>query len=313
MNLQSQKVVTTLSVSWVVLGGFEALIYLLGINQEFFFLRVSLYIYLYLALKMAVLYDLHFKNPGALHRAKARHESVSHWLVRSMRTWASAIHDRFHHLFHWKEFRHFQNYLLLPALIYWATVGLLYINFGKMPLQQTFALLSSAALIVCYWYLKEIFYRKQEKVDADIIRILTVIKLYAAFLLYAATIGLTRYFCLDPQYAVLGVLLLTFWLMYQAIFQYNFVTAASLYLALAVSVLLAGMSYFVYLYWGLNYFTAGVFLMAWYNFFWGIVHHFLHRDHFDGKVFLELLLMTLLISVMMLGVTNFRARLLNVC
>jgi hypothetical protein len=313
MTIKTQKLITTISISLVVIGGFEALIYILNLNDPFRFLRVAFYIYIYLALKMALLYDLHFKNTGALKRARTRHESIRHWLSRTSHIWASAIHDRFQHLMHWKYLRHFFNYLLLPGLVYWGTICLIYLNFGRLALQQTFALLSSAALIVCYWYLKEIFYRKKERVDADIFNTLSVIKLYAAFLLYAGSLGITRHFCLETHHFVIVVFILTFWLMYQAMFQHGFLKGQNLFLALFASFCLAGMAYFVYVYWGLNIYTAGVFLLAWYNFLWGILHHYLEHEKFSWKVFAELFLITILVTAMMFGVTNFKARLLNAC
>lgn len=321
MTLQTQKFITSLAVTVGVLGGFEALVYVLNLNETGLFVRLGVYIYLYLAVKMMLLYDLHFKNPGSLARATAKHESIPHWLTRTLRIWLSAFHDRFRHLMHWSDFRHFQNYLVLPALIYWGTVGIFFTTADllpgqRIPLQQTFIFLSTAALVMCYWYLKEIFYRKSDAVHTSITKVLAVIKLYAAFLLYTSALAVARNFCLEDSLFVTGVFVLNFWLLYQAIFQHNFISAKSIVLALAISAVMALFSYVLYHTWGItdaDYFTAGVFQVAWYNFFWGIFHHYLNKEKFNAKVFAELLLMTLLVSVMMLSVTNFKARILYSC
>ena len=132
-------------------------------------------------MKIIFLYDLHFKNPGALSRAIKRHETVAYWLHRSCKILFSAFWDRIYHIRSWRYFKHFQNYLLLPGIIFWSTVSLLYLNLGRTEVQQTFILLSSIALIITYWYLKEIFRRKKEIVDHDIFVVLSVVKLYSVF------------------------------------------------------------------------------------------------------------------------------------
>lgn len=68
----------------------------------------------------------------------------------------------------------------------------------------------------------------------------------------------------------------------------------------------------VFFQWGLNYFTAGALLMVWYNFFWNILHHYLDNS-LTPKSFLELAAVTLLVTGMLMGATNFRARVLGSC
>jgi hypothetical protein len=317
MNHQKQKIITTISVAVAAVGGFEALIYTLRLNEIFLFLRVSLYIYIFLVLKIAVLYDLHFKGRDSWKKAKKKHESVRHRLTRTAKIWLSAIHGRFRHIVHWTYFRQFHNYILLPSLVYWGTIGIIYlVEPQNFYLQQTFALLSGAALIVCYWYLKEIFYQKKDKIEKSIFQILTVIKLYAAFLLFTASLGVARNFCLDDSLYLSAVFVLTFWLLYQAMFQHNFINANNLVFAFAISAIMMLFAFAVYRGWGVtdtDYLTAGIFLVSWYNFFWGIFHHYLDKEKFSGKVFLEMTVLALLVSSMMVSITNFKARLLFSC
>ena len=277
MTLKAQKIISASLVSAATLGGFEALVYILNLNQPVIFLYLAFGIYFYLALKITLLYDLHFKNPGALARATARHESVNHWLYRSIRIVATAFWDRFRHMRRWESFRQWLNYLLLPGLIFWSTVCLFYLNFGRQSIQQVFVCLSAAALVVSYWYLKEVFQRKNEVVDNDVFVVMSAAKVYAAFLIFTAALGISRHFCLPEHLFLLGVFGLTFSLIYQALFQHQRINLKNLGLNLVLSFLLCLVAHLVFVYWGLNYFTGGIFLTAWYNFFWNLFHHKL--DH----------------------------------
>src|SRR3989344_6464451 len=154
MKLRTQKTISALLIALVVFGGFEALVYIVNLNEPVVFLKAVFVIYVYLAVKISLLYDLHFKNPGALNRARARHESISHWLHRSLRIVGSAFADRISHLLKKHHWLQFQNYLILPGMLFWTTAILLYIDFGNSRLQQVLVLLSGAALVVNYWYLK---------------------------------------------------------------------------------------------------------------------------------------------------------------
>jgi len=312
MTLKQQKITSAFLIAIVVVGGFQALIYILNLNEPVIFLYVAFAIYFYLLFKISLLYDLHFKNPGALARAKKRHEGLSHWLHRDLRAVGAAFWDRIRHFRKWEHLRHWQNYLVLPGLIFWSTVCLLYLNLGRVYVEQVFAFMSSAALIVAYWYLKEVFHRRKEVVDNDVFVALSAVKIYTAFVLYASALGVARRFCLDWHLFVLAIFGLTFLLIYQALFQHQLINLKNLGLTLALSLVISLISYFVFFYWGLNYFTAGIFLMAWYNFFWNIFHRKLDNN-LTWRYFVEILLLTCLISAMIFSVTNFKARLSNGC
>lgn len=312
MTLKQQKIISAVLIAIAVFGGLEALAVIINLNQSEIYLHVAFWVYVYLVVKIALLYDLHFKNPGALARAKQRHESVPHWLKRGLKIIISALADRLLHLRRWSYLKHFQNYLLLPGLIYWSTVTLLYLNLGRQLFQQIFIVLSSLALIVAYWYLKEIFYRKREVVDHDVFVALSVVKLYTAFALFSAVLGITRFFCLEPKFITLGVFSLTTLLVYQALFQHRAIRLGSLLVGMVIGGLLALTARWIYIDWGYNYFTGGAFLMIIYNFWWGLYHHYLDKT-LTAKTFWELLFLTALLLLMVAGVTNFKARIIGDC
>lgn len=312
MTLKTQKIISTILVSTQVILSLQALIYILNLNQINIFLHLSLWVWILLAVLMAFWYDLHFKNPGSLARAKKRHENVTHWLGRTLKIWFTAFWDRIEHFRRWKYFKHWQNYLLLPGMTFWATVTLFYLNFGQFKPQQIFALFSSAALIVTYWYLKEIFHRRKDAVDEDIFIALSVIKIYTIVILYSAGMGLMRYFCLSPMLFTLLIFSLTFLLVYQALFQNSLIKPVNLAWTLLIAAVVSAAGYFVYVYWGYNYYTAGILLAAFYNLLWTSFHYYL--DHsLTKRAFWEILAISLLIAFMILQVTNFKARILGAC
>jgi hypothetical protein len=314
MTLRAQKIISIIAVSFTVVFGLEALAYILNLNQVRIFLNLSFWLWLYLAVLMVFWYDLHFKNPGALARARARHESVPHWLNRAVKIWSSAFWERIEHFRRWKYFQHWQNYLLLPGLAFWATVTMLYLNIGSWnwKIQQIFILLSGVALIFCYGYLKEIFRRRKDVVDNDAFVTLSVVKVYTAGMLYGAGMGLMRRYCLSPWLFVGLIFSLTFLLVYQALFQHRLIRFSTLMITLAIAGAMSGVGYLVYRFWGYNFYTAAIFMAACYNLFWGTFHY--HLDHsLTRRVFVEILAISLLVGFMVLQVTNFKAEILGAC
>lgn len=312
MTLKQQKLISTILISIVAFGGLEILAYIINLNQPVLFTKAAFAIYLYLVLKITLLYDLHFKRPGALKRAQARHESISHWLHRSVRVVLSAFWDRISHLRKKHHFLQFQNYLILPGFLFWSTVILLYINMGNRRLQQIFVLLSGGAIVVVYWYLKEAFLRKTEKVDRDIFAALGAVKVFAAAIVYAGFLAILRRFCLEPNIFTAGIFSLTFLLMYQALFQHKLIDIKNIAWTLLISAVQALLGYFVYRYWGYNFYTAGILMAAIYNLMWGTFHYHLDKA-LSRRVFFEILLICAVIALMVLSVTNFKARLLDGC
>ncbi|MBI3231489.1 MAG: hypothetical protein HYZ51_00170 [Candidatus Doudnabacteria bacterium] len=314
MTLKQQKLISAGLIALVVLAGFEALISIVNLNQLAIFWKTAFVIFIYLSLNISLLYDLHFKNPGALKRAAARHESVSDWFYRGLRIVCSAFSERFSHLFKKHHFLQFSHYLILPGLIFWASAALFYVNADVVGhrFQQVFALLSGLALVVGFWFLKEAFLRKTEKVEQDIFAALSAVKIYTSAIVFGAVLSLTRRYCLVPWYFTGAVFSMTFLLIYQALFQHQLVNLKNTALAAGISALEAVLAYFVYIAWGHNYYTAAIVMAACYNFMWGTFHYYLDGT-LTKKVFFEILVICLLIVLMLFSVTNFKAKILNSC
>lgn len=314
MTQKSQKIITALITSTAVFGGFEALVYIVNLNQIQVFLWTALVIWFYLWIQISLLYDLHFKNPGSLSRARVRHENVGHWLHRALRVLLSAFWDRIEHFRKWKMFASWANYLLLPGVIYWATVVMLYLNLGRSFLQQVFVLLSGIALITAYWHIKEIYTAKEEKISIDSFIALSAVKIYTALGAYGAAIGYAKYNCdfISPIWFGIIVFCITFLLIYQALFQHKFTGTKNVFLTLLISLVQAMLAYAVYFYWGYEYLTASIFLAAFYNMFWGVFHHSLEGT-LSRRVFWETVIVSLFIAILAMSVTNFKAQILPAC
>lgn len=308
MTTQNQKIISATLISIVAIGGLQALIYILNLNQVRIYLHVAFWIYLYLIVKITLLYDLHFKNPesfttpekgfsGFIHRA--------HWVLE-------AFWERLAHLRRWDELKQWLNYLVLPGFLYWPSVCLFYLHMGDLKTQQLIATLSAFAIIFAYWHLKEVFTRKSENLEQGTVTALSIIKLYAAFLVFTAAIGITRHFCLGYELYTVAIFCLSYLLIHQALFQFQLLSLKTVGLTLLLSAIMALFALIVYIHWGLNYFTAGAFLMVWYNFFWNLLHHYAEK-HLTWQGLIELFMVTLVASAMLLGATNFRSRISDTC
>ena len=312
MTVKTQKIISAGLNALVIFGGFEILIKILNLNQVGIYLTTAFYVWLFFVLQIIFLYDLHFKTRGAWGRARAHHENTPTKLARAVKILFSAFAGRLEHFISKEFLGQWLNYLLLPGFVFWATICVLFINFGFLKIQQLFVVLSGTAMLLNYWYLKEIFCRKQGKVEADVFVVMSMVKIYASALTFGAALSIIRHYCLPLEYFVLGTFALTFLLIYQALFQHRLVTIKNLFVALLIAFAQAMIAYPVGRFWGYNYFTAAIFLGAFYNFFWGIFHYRLDKA-LTVKVFFEILIFCGLIAAMVFSVTNFQARILDAC
>ena len=312
MNSKTGKFFGAILNLCIVVGGFEGLIAILNLNQPDVYARTAFYVGLFYIFQIFLLYDLHLKNPGSFKRAKDLHQGMSHWFVKGCKIVSSALWDRCAHLREGKFFRLWLNYLVLPGMIFWASIAILFVNFGFYRIQQIFVLLSGAALFLNYWYLKEIFSRGRERVDRDIFVAMSVVKVYASAIVYGAIIVMVRRYCLDAHYLTLAVFCCTFLLIYQALFQHRLINIQNLAITLAIAIVMSFIGYGVLVFWGYNYFTAAVFMAACYNLLWAVFHYHLDKA-LTWSAFWEIFAISVIICAMVFSITNFRARILDDC
>ena len=135
---QKEKYLSTLIVTVGALLGFEAISYAIGIYQLRQSLFLSFYIYAFHIFWLTFLFDLHLKKRGVLANARLNHKGAK-------MLW-EACKERLEHVRRWEYLRHYQNYLVLPGLLYWSTIILLFLNPFNGALKQLIVLTASFAM-----------------------------------------------------------------------------------------------------------------------------------------------------------------------
>jgi hypothetical protein len=293
-----QKLLSTFIVTLGAFLGFQALSAVIGIYQIQASFYLSLYIYVFHLFWLTFIFDLHLKNRGVLANARLNYSGANMlWM---------AFKDRVAHLRNWHYLRHYQNFLVLPGIIYWGTVILLMLNPFDWAFKQIIITTSTLALNVGYWYMKEHISRKLEHQD-HWIRVLSLVKLYGAFIIFASTVGVTFYFGFNASFLFSAVSTLTFLLVYQALFQHHLLSFSIFFWALGIALVMGLISLWVYTFWSAEYLTAGLVMLALYNTFWEILHH--HLDHtLTKKVAFEYLAMMVFIVTIIFASHNFNQR-----
>ncbi len=293
---KSQKIISVIAISLISFVGLEALVRIGNLYDPEVYHQVSIYIYasgfiyLFLLIWLYFIFDLHFKDPDHINAA----------------TLAKSIGRRFKHFTVWEHFRYFQNFLILPGLLYWGSVILIGINFHHTRLQQFIAVVTGTALVVVYSLFKEVFRQRLLPIQNSHFVALTYVKIYAAWLVYAGSLGIVWYYCFRPSAFYLVVFLVTLMLLYQALFQFCTITLRNIGYAVLGALTMSLISFFVYRAWNVNYFSAGLFLTAVYNLIWSLLYHSIKKT-LTWQVVFEQFAIFLLIVVMVFGVTNFRA------
>ncbi len=290
MTQKTHKITFAALNALAIAGSFVGLIAILDLNEPTLYIKTAFIVWLFFLLEIALLYDLHFKK----HRG------------------FKELRKRFDHLWEKKFVKAWLHYLILPGLIYWGSLGIFFLNFGFPKIQQIVAGFSSIAIFLNFLYLKEIFSRGKEEVDSDIFVILSVVKIYAATLVFAASLGIVKSYCLETPYFVLAVFCLSFLLVYQALFQHRLISTRNLGKTLLISLAMALAAFAVLVFWNHNYFTAAVLLTVCYNLMWGIFHYHLDRA-LTLKAFWEIVIISVIVAGMIFSTTNFRARILDAC
>jgi len=298
MNEQKNKILSTLIVTVGAFLGFEAVSYAIGIYQLKSSLYLSFYIYAFHIFWLTFLFDLHLKKRGVLANARLNHKGVKMF-------W-EAFKGRIEHIRKWEYLRHYQNYLVLPGILYWSTVTLLFLNPFKTELKQLIALSATLAMSVAYWFMKEHVSRRLESLETWI-KVLSLVKLFAAFLVYSALVGVTFRYGFDASFLMTATLTVTFLLIYQALFQHRLLNFQIFIWIVIIAMAMGITAIWVYGNWNTEYFTAGLVMLATYNTLWGLLHHHLDKT-LTRKVAFEYIAMMVLIVSFLFASHNFNQR-----
>lgn len=293
MSPQKQKFFIVLVAALASFFGFQAAGSAIGSFQVGSFVKISFYVYVFLIFWQTFIFDLHLKRTGTW-------QNLEHSFMR-------ALKERFAYLKEKNHWLNFQNYLILPGIVYWTTIVLLYLNPFDPLRKQVWIFLSSLALTMGFWYLKTVFYahREASRLARELI---FVVKLYASFLAFVAALGLSRYFGYGGARFALAVFLLSFLLMYQALFQHHYIGFKMLKFLFGAGILLGAVGYVIYFLWNVNFYTGALVLAAIYNTIWGLVHHRYLDQDLSREIVYEYLAVLALILVIVIGGTNFAQR-----
>jgi hypothetical protein len=278
--------------------GFQALDLSLGIYQVETYFVLSWYVYAFHVFWLAFVFDLHLKIPGQLAHARAR--------FKGLRAFAYAFAARVRHFYHWTYVRHCLNYLIVPSLIFWSVVTLMYLNPFHELFKDVLIIVSTFALCVNYWYLKQAFSRNME-LHSTGLKVLALVKLFAAYLVFTAALAFGWYFGLEKNFLVPIVLLLTALLAYQALAQRRLLRLKSYAGIFMLAVLVSAVFAVVFQSWNSNYYTAGLLVAAVYNTGWGILHRYFERD-LTRKLFWEYVFMLIVLVSLILATHDFQGR-----
>jgi hypothetical protein len=286
-----QKLLSVVVASAVSFLGFEALSIILSQTYQVkTYMWVAFYVYIFHVIWLLFLFDLHLKQRGVLVSIQNTHQGLA--------MLGKALHLRVSHMLRWHYLRHYLNFLILPGIIYWSAVVLVAINPFASELKQFIIIGSTLGLSVAYWYLKEVFSKNFELHHFGT-RILALVKILTAFLFYAAAIGYTFYFGLSAMFLFCTVLVGTFFLIYQALFQRKLVSFSAHAVVIVISLILAVISYWIFQTWSHNYLTAALVLVAVYNTAWGLLHHHLDNNLSRKLIFEYIMLLILTISIVL--------------
>ncbi|PIR97320.1 MAG: hypothetical protein COT91_01970 [Candidatus Doudnabacteria bacterium CG10_big_fil_rev_8_21_14_0_10_41_10] len=294
------------SISLLIFLGFQALSYIIGLNETTTFLLVAVVLYLYMVFKLTFIFDLNLK------KARAWEESVKHYKafdtipLRNTRIILRAIKLRFHYLTHWSNWRHFQNYLILPGFLYWSIIILFFLNPFDLIAKQIFVVVGTLLLTVILWHFKMVFitYGKASIILRYLLFASTIL---TSFLIFSGILGLKWYFGISDMNFITAIFASAFLLFYQSLFHRDKVNLKNLFFVLLGVALVALGGYFITLYWRVNFYSAGALLAGVAYTYWGIfLLHLTKRLTF--RQVMEHAWVMAFVLLYVLATTNFSAR-----
>ena len=292
---KKQKFVIVSVAALAILVGLESASHALGLYQIKSFFRISLYVYLFLIFWQSFIFDLHLRK--------------SRTAVQWEKSFFKALTTRFGYMLDLQHFMHYQNYLILPGVIYWSAIGILFLNPFDQIFKQVTIIAASIALATSFWYMKTVFYAHRDGSRASR-QAIFLAKFLGIYLSYAAGFGLTRYLGQSPWIFSAFVFLVTAILLYQAFWQHHFITWKSVWLISLSSLGLGLLGSWIFSVWNVNYFSGALVMAAVYNTMWGIFHHKLIDKNLNRVMVYEYLAVLFVVLVIIFNTTNFSERII---
>lgn len=315
MSLLSQQIASkkfrkTFLVFVVSLAGFlalEAISFLAGIYQLETFLRIAVLIYLFIIAFISFTFDLRLKPPGSLRRSRYYYQYSKSRFSKLFKIIARSLALRFHYLKSWPHWRHFQNYLILPSVLYWGVVLLIFLNPFSVFKKQFFVVVSACLFALIVGYLKFVFIG-YSSTAVRVRYMMFAVTMITAFAFYASLLGVVWYLGLPDFYFTGAAALITFLLLYQSLFHHAQLNLEkNLKFAFLGSFIIWIASSAVWRYWALNYYTAGIILATVLHLYWSLTLQAIQKRLTWARAWEYILIFALLV-VFALSMTNFHSR-----
>ncbi len=287
-NTFKHKITSVIIATAAAYFGFQALDLSLGLYQIPTYFSLAWFVFAFHIFWLAFLFDLHYKSSG---------KGLGFW---------KALDNRVRHFYHWAYVRRYLNYLLLPTVIYWSVIVLMYLNPFHELFKDGLIIITTAALGVAYWYLKEAFSRHMELHHTGL-KVLAIVKLYGAFLAFTALMALGWYYGLGTVAITLSAMFVAFILCYQALFQHRLMDVKAIPLMLVMSLLVGTCFAIVYKHWNVNYYTAGLMVVVVYNAGWGMIHRYKDKT-LTNQLLVEYVFMLVVLVSVVLATQDFNGK-----
>lgn len=294
----THKIVYVIVTTVVAYFGFQSLDLILDLYQVQTYFAVAWYVYIFHIFWLMFIFDLHFKYAGHLEHHRTRFEGVGLF-------WQS-FKSRIKHLYHWTYIRRYLNYLILPTVMFWSVIILMYLNPFHQLFKDVLIILTTGAMSVMYWYFKESFSHHMELHKTGL-KILSLVKIYSAFIGFTAIMALGWYFGLSLSVLVPSVFIITFLLLYQNLFQHRLLTISLYPVMFMFSTLVTLVFVLIFQSWNVNYYTAGLFVVVVYTACWSVIHKYLDNE-LTWPVFWEHLFMLVVLISIILSTHDFQGR-----
>ncbi len=299
MQNYKHKITSVIISTAATYFGFQALDLALDIYQVHTYFILSWYVFAFHVFWLVFVFDLHYKTAGNLAHARVDFAGA--------RVFIEAFKARVRHLYRWDYAGKYLNYLILPAVMYWSVVVLMFLNPFHELFKDGLIIVSTAAMSVAYWYFKDSFSKHMEIVQTGL-KVLGLVKLFAAYLAFSAITAVGWYYGWSVVWVMPLVLLATWLLVYQATYQHRYYLQSGIggYVAL-IAVLVTLVFSVVYLKWNQNYYSAGLISAVVYTACWEIFHKHLDKA-LTRRMFWEYVLMLVVLISFILSTHDFQGR-----
>ncbi|MDP2933375.1 MAG: hypothetical protein Q8N81_04565 [bacterium] len=306
-SLKFRKWFLVLSTSILVFLGLEALSYLSGIFQLPYFINISVLLYVFVILISSLIFDFKLKIPKSWERSSYYYFHAKHRLIKIVKIIARAARLRFHYLFLWKHWRHYQNFLILPTILYWSIIILMFLNPFDYLYKQIFIAAGTFLIAIAIWHLKTVFISySQASINARYLMFAATI--ITAFLSFTAALGLSWYFGFSRYFFPATVFIVAFLLMYQSLYHHALLDIRSniKFVSIGAGLCLVA-SFIVEQIWTVNYFSAGLLLAGILHLYWSLTLQW-RQGRLTLVRSLDYFLLFLFILLSELVTTNFSSR-----